>query len=332
LNQDSVIRSLKLQLRLERGAILLIVLFLLCRWGYSYLQSRPYAILANGRPVAAVATYRQAAGVLEQVKGAVAGAKPSEVSFAQRVEIGRADPSARLVSETDAVKAVLEKVSLQLEKWAILVEGTPAAAVDSKEDAGRVLEAARRKFGSLAKDLMEEPQFKEQVDVRRMPVDVDLYRPSVDDALDVLLSGSRSGSGTYTVVSGDVAVNIARRHHMTLPELQALNPRKNLDRLQIGDELRIAETAGPGKARLTVVVRDREIRTEPILHRTETVSSMQVPAGKEVGISAGRDGLRRITLAVTYENGVKAGSEVVEETIIRNQTPRRIAIGIGHGR
>jgi hypothetical protein len=217
-------------------------------------------------------------------------------------------------------------------KHAVLVDGVPVAAVDSEEQAGAVLEAAKEKYGSMARDLMEEPQFKQDVKAEKMAVDLALYRPTVEEALDALLSGggggAGGGSGVCVVTSGDVAGKIAQDHRMTLSELQALNPGRNLDKLQIGDQLKVSKSSGSSKPRLTVVVRSRESKTERIPYQTETVSSVRLHTGQQTELSPGSDGLRQVVLAATYENGIRTGSEVVEETIVRNSVPRRVAIGI----
>lgn len=327
MDQDKLIRSLKLQLRLERASIALVVFIFIGWWAVGNFAGRAYVITADGKPLAYVATHEAAERVIAQVKGAVAGAKPADVSFKESVEIRKAPSDVDVAPEDDAVKSVLGKVSLRVKKHAILVEGVPAVAVDSEEDAGAVLEAAKARFGSMVESLMEEPQFKEQVDVRRMPVDLVLYQPKIDDAVNELFSGG-SGSSVYAVASGDVASRIAMRHGMSLSDLEALNPSKNLARLQIGQELRVSKTGNSGKRKLTVVVRNRESKTEQIPYRTESISSVRMFAGKESELSPGRNGLRQVVLATSYENGIRVGSEIVEETIIRNPVPRRVAVGI----
>jgi LysM repeat protein len=344
LSDDKLIRSLKLQLRLERTAILLVALFFLIRWGYGNFQSRPYSISINGKPIAYVTTSEAAKRVLANIKGAVQGIKASDVSFKENITINRAPRNVNVLSETDAEKAVVGKLTLRVMKYAILVEGVPAVAVDSEEQAGAILESAKERFGLMVDNLMEEPGFKEQVEVRRLPVNLSIYRTDADEALKMLLEGrvsasegsSGGSSSTYMVASGDVAGKIAADYGMTLDELQQLNPEKKLDKLQIGEELKVkTQTTTDGREsesvqapRLTVVVRSREKKTEDIPYTTETVSSMRMSAGKEVELSPGRNGRRQIVLATVYENGVKKGSEIVEETILRNPTPRRVSIGI----
>lgn len=329
MDQDKLIHSLRLQIRLYQGIIALIVLTSLGWWGIGSFGARPYAILADGKPIVNVATEKEANSVLDQVRKSIPNIKPSDVDFTQDVEIGRGDRHGEVLSVADAAKAVKGNVSIRLKKTAIVVSGVPVVAVDSKEVAQEVLDTAKQKFGTLAKNLMEEPAFKEECDVQVRDVDPEIYQSTVEGALDMLLSGSGgSGSGTYVVASGDVAGSIASRLHMTMEQLRQLNSGRNLDKLQIGDHLKVAQSSGKARPHITVVVRDKSSRREAIPYNTENVSSMQMFEGKQSELSPGRNGLRDVVVAETYENGVKTGSEVVEENIIRNPVPRRVAVGI----
>lgn len=329
MDQEKLIQSLKLQVRIYQCVIGLFVLIALIWGSISLFSARPYAILADGKPVVYLATVSEANSVLDQVKRTVTGVKPSDVTFAQNIDIGRGSRNAPVLSEKDAVNVLRGKISLRLRKAAIVVSGVPVVAVDSKETAEVVLESARQKYGSLAKNLMEEPSIKEEYTVQVRNVEPELYQQTVEGALDALLSGSgSSGSGTYSVASGDVAGAIADKFNMTLSQLKSLNSGRNIEKLQIGDLLKVAKSGGPARPHLTVVVRDKEERTEVIPFTTQTVSSMQMNSGKQLELSPGRNGLRHIVVAQAYENGTKAGSEVVEENIIRNPVPRRVAIGI----
>jgi uncharacterized protein YabE (DUF348 family) len=45
-------------------------------------------------------------------------------------------------------------------------------------------------------------------------------------------------------------------------------------------------------------------------------------------ISAGQAGQHRVTRVTIYENGHKAGSEIVSDETIKEPTPKRVAVGI----
>jgi uncharacterized protein YabE (DUF348 family) len=129
---------------------------------------------------------------------------------------------------------------------------------------------------------------------------------------------------THVVKKGDTASKIAETYGISLADMAKLNPGRSLDRLQIGEQLR----TGSGTMPLTVVVRDQVVRNEGIPVPTESISSVRMRAGKTVALSPGRTGKRLVKLAVTYENGVQTGEDIIEETVLRPASPRRVAIGI----
>jgi LysM repeat protein len=272
MGESELVRSLRLQLRIERAVILLVALLLVGRWGYSHFHMHR----ADRNPIAASGT-------------------------------------------------------VQAAKYAILVDGTPIAAVGSEEDAGAVLEAIKSRYGSMVKHLMEEPQFKQDVKVQLMAADKRICYATVDEAVDAI-AAKGSGSGVYTVSNGDIAGSISDRFHMTLSELKSLNGGKKLDKLKIGDQIRVSRTHASKKAGLVVIVRDQESETEMLPFHTEMVSSMQLRPGKQHLLNEGRNGLRKVVRAVTYENGIRTGMEVVDEKMIRPAVPRRVAVGIKKGK
>jgi len=64
----------------------------------------------------------------------------------------------------------------------------------------------------------------------------------------------------------------------------------------------------------------------------QRVSSAQLYEGNSTVLSQGRAGERRVKVATVYENGRRTGSEILSEEILREPSPRRIAMGIKHRR
>lgn len=346
MEQDKTIRRLKRQLLIERIFIALVVLFLIGRYGFANLLNRPYAIEVDGKAVAYVDS-RQTA---ESVIAAVTEAPGAE--FKEKVTVGRGGADDEPVAAETAEKALRQASTLMLEAWVIFVDGKPGVALPTEEDASQVLNKARERFGAMAKNLMEEPTFKETVTVEPAVVEAALIHHDVVKALDDLVSDipaqvPSSSAGTkreHVVQSGQIAGAIAQKYGINLDTLARLNPGKNLARLQIGDRLVVGESTRPaadkvqkykeptGAANVTVVVRDLVMQNESIPYRTETISSTQMFEGKQIVLSPGKRGLRRVKRAVTYENGIKTGSEIIEESIISQPQPERVAVGIRNRR
>ncbi len=328
MNKDILIHKLQRQLLIERICIGVAV-FIFGVWSFcGHVASSKRFIVVDGKPVVCVGSERDAREVLSGIKNH-SGCDPSEIEFRQDVVIARAPHDVRPVSRHKAMRAVRGMVSPVVPKWAILVDGQPVVAVPSRTAAGHVLEKAKLKYGNLARNLVEEPQFKEKVTVDIVPVDPAIYRSTAQSAVDFIFQKPRPTSldAEYVVRKGDLASTIAARHGLRLPELMALNVGINPHRLQIGDRIRVKKTQA-GKAKLTIVVRDQSDRTESIPPPVQRVSSTSLYVGKSYVISPGASGRRRVKVATIYENGAKVGSEIIEEEILRDPVPRRVAEGI----
>jgi len=328
MDKEIEIRRLKRQLLVERVIFALLALALVCCWAHGRFADGKAFIVVNGKPLVCLSSEKDAHDVLQKLK-AGQRCNPSEIEFKEDVVVARAPRDVRPVSRHKAMRAVRMALSPVVPKWAIIVNGKPIVAVADREKAGEVLDLARLRFGKLAKNLAEEPQFKEKVAVDVAAVDPAIYCKTPEEALARIFDNpeTQPQDATYVVRQGDVAAQIAARFGLKLEQLWQLNPGVNLNRLQIGDKIRVkrAVRAAP---KLTVVVRDQSERIEHIPPPVHRVSSARMYLGKSVEISPGRPGLRRVKIATIYENGRKVGAEVLEEEILREPVPRRIAEGI----
>lgn len=332
MDSEKIIRSLRLQLLIERVAIGIIALTLTTTWAVGYVRGGKSLILVDGKPVACVPSRSDAEAVLSRIKTDT-GCNPSDIQFQQDVRVARAPRDAHPVSRHMALGALRSVVCPLASRWAIIVNGKPVVAVPDKQAAGDALEQVKSKYGSLVRNIAEEPQFKEEVTVDYTPVPTSVFRQTADDAVKVLLADQprEISDAIYTVKNGDLAGSIASRNGLQLKELQDLNPGMNLDRLAIDDKLHIRAAKGGG-AKLTVVVRDQSSRTESIPAPVQRVSSAKLYEGESTLLSPGRDGLRRVTVATVYENGRKVGSDILSEEILKEPSPKSIAMGIKHKR
>jgi len=328
MNQEDIIRKLRLQLRIERAVIVAAALILFAVWLHGLANNSKSFILIDGKPVVCVNTERDAREMLDKIKSRT-GCDPSEIEFRQDVVVARAPRDAQPMSRHLAMRTVQHILSPVAPRWAIIADGKPVVALPSRTLAGEVLDKIKFKFGQMVSNLAEEPQFKEKVTVDIAAVDPSLFCKTPEEAMKFLFD-KRACSTTnadYIVRDGDIASSIAAHQGMKLEELWALNPGVNLHKLSIGDKIHIKAIKAP-KAKLTVVVRDQSDRTESMAPPTQYVNSAKLYTGKSVELSPGRPGLRQVKVATIYENGCKVGSEILSEEIIRKPIARRIAEGM----
>lgn len=328
MDSQRVIRSLRLQLLIERIAIAVIALIFLTTWAVGRFGDGKSLILVDGKAVACVSSQKDAQVVLKEIKSNT-GYNPSEVKFQQEVRVARAPRDARPVSRHKAIAAVRNVVRPTVAGWSVVVNGKPMVALTDRETAGEVLELAKMKFGSAVKNLAEEPEFKEQVTVDVAAVPVERYFKTAEEAVEHIFSNkpAQMTDGTYTVKNGDIAVLIARRHSISLEQLEKLNPGVNLARLSIGDQINIKKPTET-EPKLTVVVRDQSERVETVPAPVQRVSSAKLYTGQSYEIQPGEAGRRKVKVATIYENGRRVGTEIIAEEILKEPVPRRVAMGI----
>ncbi|MEN6581378.1 MAG: LysM domain-containing protein, partial [Armatimonadota bacterium] len=287
MDNEQVIRNLRLQLLIERIVVAVIAFTLVASWGIGRIKNSKSMILVDGKPIACVSTKSDAEVLLREIKSKT-GCSLSEIGFKQQVMVARAPRDAQVMSRHKAMRAVQSAVSPVVPKWSIIVDGVPVVAVPSRKMAGEVLELAKMKYGSMVENLAEEPQFKENVTVDVAAIDPSLYCTSAEEAVKVMFSPSRvKKDETYTMRNGDVAAVIASRMGIRLDDLIAMNPGKDLARLQIDDQIRIRGMAS-SKPRITIVVRDLSERDETFRAPEQHVSSASLFVGKSVELSPGR--------------------------------------------
>ncbi len=328
MDEQRLIRNLKLQLRVERTIIAVIAIIVFALWANGRINNTKSLIVVNGKAVACVPSEADALEVLQQVKKKT-GCNPAEIEFKEDVVVTRAPRNAQPVSRHKAMRTVERVLSPVVPRWAVIVDGNPVVALPSRTIAGEVLDLAKLKFGKLAANLAEEPQFKENVTVDIAPVNLEIYCKTAEEAVERLFAPGKCSTRDkiYTVKKGDIASSIAARHGISLEKLWRLNPGVNLHRLQIGDKIRV-RAVQQGKPKLTVIVRDQFDRVETIPAPIQQISSSALYVGKSVELTPGRSGLRKVRIAAIYENGQRTGSEIISEEILREPIPKRVAVGI----
>jgi LysM repeat protein len=135
--------------------------------------------------------------------------------------------------------------------------------------------------------------FKERIKVEMRDVAPDKVVDSAEEAVRKL-SEAASPKGEHEVSSGQSAWGIARQYGVSLNRLGHANPERDLERLRVGDKLKI-----PG-----------------------TLSGLTVVATKEIEEKVG-EGPRRRTqkVRITYENGVEVGRHVISRQRLPVESP-----------
>ena len=138
-----------------------------------------------------------------------------------------------------------------------------------------------------------------------------------------LLNSTKAGEVTYTVVKGDTWSGIANDHGMTTKELLAINPDFDINHLQIGDELTIANAV----PYLTVVVTERQNYVEDVQYDITYTDDASMYKGDYKVLSKGVYGTADVVADVTYINGEETERNVISSVTLTEPVTEQRAQG-----
>ena len=138
-----------------------------------------------------------------------------------------------------------------------------------------------------------------------------------------ILNATKAGEVTYTVVKGDTWSGIANDHGMTTKELLAINPDFDINHLQIGDELTLANAV----PYLTVVVTERQNYVEDVQYDITYTDDASMYKGDYKVLSKGVYGTADVVADVTYINGEETERNVISSVTLTEPVTEQRAQG-----
>jgi LysM repeat protein len=265
-----------------------------------HTSGSPSTILVDGRPLVTVESRSAAVELINDLRESGGG----EARFVEQVAYRPAPRDAAVVLAPEARSAVEKCVHIQTRKWVIAANDDPIVGLPNKSDAEKALSLLTTYYESRISVKKIRSDFKEHVRIVNHFVDLSKVRSTPDEAVQVLTSMSKEPA--YHVVGmGDRASKLAERYKLSLNDLKDLNPGVNLDRILIGDKLKI----GGGKVPITVV------------SKAEVTKTMDVSApGRR---DRARSGKRKVEMLVTYENGVEVREDLLSQVTTWERPARK---------
>lgn len=291
---------------------------------FTVLKHRVCAILVEGQEVVYVndeATARSL--LLRLLKEKSPRPEEEEAGFVQEVAWRKVIRRGQHLSAPAEAYPLLEaKLEVNVPAATVWADGRRYLAMLNEAAARQVLDTFKARYAGKHGHLVAEAQFKQTIQIQREYVPVAEICPSVEEGVRRLLGGSPQAA-TYRVQPGDLAIHIAKKYHLSLAQLQRLNPGRNLDRLAVGEELQVTE-ANPLLTVITVEEKSFEALVPPPLR---TIPDATLAPGKRVVRHPGQPGKSRIWVRLTFENGREVSRQTVAKEILRPPVDREVRVG-----
>ncbi len=137
-----------------------------------------------------------------------------------------------------------------------------------------------------------------------------------------ILTAAEEGVGSYVAQMNDTPALIAAKHHITLEELEALNP--HIQRgIRAGSVIKV-----PTLTRYIPIAYTRNMTVVSYIdYATVRVETSALNLGTEQVISKGVRGEKKSEVLVTYEDGIETTREVLGAVITKAPVPEQVGVG-----
>ena len=243
-------QKLRRELTIERVAFLVYIALTISYMVLSQRADQPWAICVDGKRIAIAPNRPTYAALVAEARRQQSHQLSNEVRIKQKIEPRYVGRSAKPDGLVDALSAIERVTTVEVKVWAIVANGCVLIGSPSKAAAQGMLDALKLRYAGEVKSLYEEPRIKEKVRIRREWLAPQRVFRAIDNGVAALMMPAGKPV-THVVQKDELAITIAKKHGISLKMLQEFNPGRVLDRLQIGDVLRV----GAGDAPITVVVK-----------------------------------------------------------------------------
>ncbi len=144
-----------------------------------------------------------------------------------------------------------------------------------------------------------------------------------EDELAEKITGLVEGEVWYTVVEGDSPSLIASKNGLRLRELYNLNPELEGGGLWVGDQLLVSQAVPFLQVKEVV----REVRDIETAYTTEQRANNSMNLGTTKTVQKGEKGLNKVTVDVTYIDGIAQSETVIETTVVKEPVKEIIEVG-----
>lgn len=298
---------LRKQLRLYTFLIVFLAVLLIAFGGYVYYTRRmgsPVTILLDGRSVATARSLTTAQKILTAAEKDIVGdAYPSSsIIRLQKIQYERVPVNTPIDSEENTRRMLANKLHLKVRAYVIMVSRKPTIGLPTAQQAAQTLNLVKQHYRQLPPNypLYQDPDIIGSVVIEKQPVAASQTKPTPADAAAYLYEAPPVK--TYVVQEHDLGYFIAKKFHISFTDFLNANPGRDLNKLKPGDTVNISK--GPPHIQVRVVKKIEQ--NEKILQDADTDDA----------------GVRHVTYAVNYINGVEKSREVLKIVTLTKPKPR----------
>lgn len=297
--------------------------FLLLGGNFYLIQNHMvYAAYYGGKEVGVLASPQEGRKIELQIEKELERAFEQDVFLPAPVTYRTRFDSYRRSGSREQLLAAFRELPWCTRGVEVVIDEKPVLVVRSEAAARIVLRWVKDAYqAELVGEKVEELKFREKVTFRPREVALkDIVSPG--QAVSFLREGGVQVK-KYIVMEGDSLWAIARAHDLVVEDLFAANPDLTSDRLDVGQELRLATTA----PLLNVVITSTAVKKEPIPYQVRGEFDSRLWRGETRVCQAGSEGEAEVIYRIVRQNRTVLDRQVISRRVLKEPIPKIVAKG-----
>ena len=279
---------------------------------FNDMYTQAYVVSVDGQELGVVASAEEVDAMVNSLETRVASILGEDYHYDAEITVTAAYTPAGSFSDTGAMEdSLFNEVGALMEACAISVNGVEYGYAASEADMRALLDRISAPY--LTENTVD---YGFVEDVQIYPVELPANTEFDLEPIYAALTVFSVEDAYYTVQSGDTFNAIAYSLDMTPAELSALNMDVNINKLMVGQQLKIVQAV----PFLSVINYTNETYEEPIPSPVEYIETADLYVGSTKVKEEGTDGLALVNANATYINGAEVAREVVTSKTLEEPT------------
>lgn len=234
------------------------------------------------------------------------------------------DSSMKFLNAKEIEKIAREDLKLKMPGIIMYADGQEVAKVENVGAVDKIMKEVEKYYTSNYIDgnyKIISSNIKEKI----VPTETLMYVEEMEDIDEVVqkIINGKGSKKSYIIKKGDTIWDIAFKNNINVEQIQAANPNMNIDKIKIGDEIKLAVIEPYVHVETVVNVKTVEAIPYEINY---TYNSKKLKGYKSVS-KKGSAGKAEVEKTVTLINGDVRNEEILSNTVLTAAVPEVVVIG-----
>lgn len=300
-------------LRQKYRYIAILISFVILISGYIIYSKTAFVVKLDNEKIGLVKDKKAVEIMINTIKNDKQQKFKKDIKIGKKLTFEKVMLSNNQITPMDKIKSSLYNgLYFKTNAYAFKIDGKNFAFVESKEIGDKILEKIKNQYvKDINKEKIKEVSFFEKIEMEEIETNIDNIK-DMKNVMKELLAGEEAIK-KYKVKSGDTAWDIAPKFNLAVEDLKVVNPKINIENLQIGQEINVSIL----KPYINVKTIEMNEYEEKIPYSVVYQKTNTLYEGENKIKQKGIEGTKKVNVELVKMNGILENENIIDEKVMR---------------